>query len=75
MVCKANTRGILVRARMALRPVDSATTRVALHRSAHSRGYKFLREGVDPMSLLRGGVCVVVFGEVCVSLFLLCLFF
>jgi hypothetical protein len=45
---------------MTLRPMDSAATRVALHRSARSRGYKLLREGTDPRSLLRGDVCVVV---------------
>jgi hypothetical protein len=33
--------------------------RVALHRSAHSRGYKFSREGADLRSLLRGGACVL----------------
>jgi hypothetical protein len=33
--------------------------RIALHRNARSRGYKLLREGTDPRSLLRG-VCVCV---------------
>jgi hypothetical protein len=42
---------ILVQARMSLRPVDSAATHVALHRSAHSRSYKLSREGADPKSL------------------------
>jgi hypothetical protein len=41
--------------------VDSAAARVVLHRSAYSRGYKLSREGADPMSLLRGGACVLVF--------------
>jgi hypothetical protein len=44
---------------MALRPVDSAAARVALHQSARSRGYKLSREETDPRSLLRGDVCVV----------------
>jgi hypothetical protein len=48
---------ILVRAKMSLRPVDSAAARVALHQNAHSRGYKFSREGADPRSLLWR-VCV-----------------
>jgi hypothetical protein len=38
---------------MALRPVGFAAARVALHRSAHSRGYKLSREGADLRSLLR----------------------
>jgi hypothetical protein len=42
---------ILVRAKMSLRLVDFAAARVALHRSAHSRGYKLSREGMDPKSL------------------------
>jgi hypothetical protein len=42
---------ILVRAKMSLRPVDLAAARVALHRSARSRGYKLSREGTDPKSL------------------------
>jgi hypothetical protein len=42
---------ILVQARMSLCPVDSAAARVALHRSARSRGYKLLRERSDPKSL------------------------
>jgi hypothetical protein len=41
---------------MALRPVGFAAARVALHRSARSRGYKVSREGTDPKSLVRGGV-------------------
>jgi hypothetical protein len=45
---------ILVRATISLRPVDSAATHVALHRSARSRGYKISRDGADPKSL--GGV-------------------
>jgi hypothetical protein len=28
---------------------------VALHQGARSRGYKFLREGADPRSLVSGG--------------------
>jgi hypothetical protein len=35
--------------------VGFATARVALHRSARSRGYKLSREGADPKSLVRGG--------------------
>jgi hypothetical protein len=35
---------ILVWAKITLRPVDSAAARVALHWSAHSRGYKLSRE-------------------------------
>jgi hypothetical protein len=42
---------------MALRPIDSSTTRVALHQSARSRGYKLLREIMDPRSLWWS-VCV-----------------
>jgi hypothetical protein len=53
---------------MAQRLVDSAAARVALHRSAHSRGYKLSREGADPRSLLRGDVCVVVLVR-CVRVF------
>ena len=41
----------MVRAKMFLRPLDSAAARVALHRSARSRGYKLSREGADPKSL------------------------
>jgi hypothetical protein len=41
-----------------LRLVDFAAARVVLHQSAHSRGYKLSREGADPRSLVRGGVCV-----------------
>jgi hypothetical protein len=37
---------------MALHPVGFAATHVALHRSAHSRGYKLSTEGVNPRSLL-----------------------
>jgi hypothetical protein len=48
---------ILVQAKMSLCPVDSAAARVALHRSACSRGYKRSREGADPKSLWWG-VCV-----------------
>jgi hypothetical protein len=40
---------------MALRPVGFATARVALHRSACSKGYKLSREGTYPRSLVRGG--------------------
>jgi hypothetical protein len=60
MVCKAETKGcILVRARMALRPVGSTVARVALHRSAHSRGYKLSREGTDLRSLWGKWVYVI----------------
>jgi hypothetical protein len=51
MVRKADIRCVVVRARMALRLVDSTAARVALHRSARSRGYKLSREGMDPRSL------------------------
>jgi hypothetical protein len=44
---------------MALCLVGSTAARVALHRSARSRGYKLLGEGADPRSLLRGDMCVV----------------
>jgi hypothetical protein len=55
--CAKRTQGcILVRARTALRLVDSATACVALHRSARSRGYKLSREGTDPRPLR--GICV-----------------
>jgi hypothetical protein len=43
---------------MILHPVGSTAARVALHRSAHSRGYKLSREGADPRSLQ--GRCVYV---------------
>jgi hypothetical protein len=43
---------------MALRPVGFAIARVVLHQSARSKGYKLSREGADPRSLLRGGVCM-----------------
>jgi hypothetical protein len=43
---------------MALHPVIFAAARFALHRSARSKGYKLSREGADPRSPLRGGVCV-----------------
>jgi hypothetical protein len=56
MVCKVDTRGILVQARTTLRPVGSAAARVALHRSARSKGYKLSREGTDPRS--SRGMCV-----------------
>jgi hypothetical protein len=36
---------------MSLCPVGSAVARVALHRSARSRGYKLSRKGEDPKSL------------------------
>jgi hypothetical protein len=39
---------------MTLRLVGFAAARVALHRSARSRGYKFLRQEADPRSLFRG---------------------
>jgi hypothetical protein len=51
MVCKTDTR---VWARTALRPVDSATARVDLYWSARSRGYRLLREEIDPRFLWRG---------------------
>jgi hypothetical protein len=50
---------ILVRARSVLCLVDSAMACVALHHSASSRGYKLSREGADPRSLFRGGVCML----------------
>jgi hypothetical protein len=47
--------------------VDSAAARVVLHRSACSRGYKLSREGADPRSFLRCGLCVDVLARcVCV---------
>jgi hypothetical protein len=58
MVCIADTRVYTGSGKNC--PVDSTTARVALHRSACSRGYKLSREGVDPRSLRARGVCVVV---------------
>jgi hypothetical protein len=59
MACKVDTRMLLFRARMVLRPVDSATARVVLHRSVRSRGYKLSREETDPRSLRECvGVCL-----------------
>jgi hypothetical protein len=57
---------ILVRAKMSLCPVDSATARVALHQSARNRGYKLSREGADP-KFLWWCVCVLecLVSEVC----------
>jgi hypothetical protein len=55
--------------------MGSTVARVALHRSAHSRGYKLSREGTDPRSL-RKMVCVCVLNEVCAMhpcVFLSCL--
>jgi hypothetical protein len=48
---------------MALRPVGSTAARVALHWSAHSRGYKLSRDGADPRSLQ--GRCVCCLSEAC----------
>jgi hypothetical protein len=42
---------MLVWAKISLRPVNVAAAHVSLHQSARSRGYKHLREGVDPKSL------------------------
>jgi hypothetical protein len=59
--CVKRTQGfILVRAKITLRLVDSTVARVALHKSARSRGYKLLREETDHRSLR--GCCV---SEVC----------
>jgi hypothetical protein len=58
MVCKADTRVYTGLAKISPTPMDSATAHVALHWSARSRNYKLSREGTDPMSLLRGDVCV-----------------
>jgi hypothetical protein len=44
---------------MTLRPVDSAAARVALHRSARSRGYKLSRERTYTRSLRGSCVCLV----------------
>ena len=50
--CAKQTQGfILVRARMSLCLVGAVAAHVPLHQSAHSRGYKLSREGVDPKSL------------------------
>jgi hypothetical protein len=66
--CAKRTQGCtLVWTGIALRLVGSTTARVALYRSARSRGYKLSRERGDPRSLLRGDVCVVVLGR-CVFL-------
>jgi hypothetical protein len=51
--------------------VNSAAAHVALHWSAHSRGYKLLREGVDLRSLLRGDMCVVVLARCAFLVFVL----
>jgi hypothetical protein len=59
MVCKADTRVYTGSGKNGLHPVDSTVARVVLHRSARSKGYKLSREGVDPRSLLRGDVCVL----------------
>jgi hypothetical protein len=40
--------------------VSLAVARIALHRSARSKGYKLSREGADPRSSSEGGGCVVV---------------
>jgi hypothetical protein len=50
---------------MSLCPVGVASARVALHRSARSRSYKFFLEGADPRSLRGRGVCVVLARCVC----------
>jgi hypothetical protein len=54
--------------------MDSPTARVALHRSARSRGYKLLREGANPRSLLRGDVCGCFWRGVCVVVPLVLIF-
>jgi hypothetical protein len=45
-----------------------------LHRSARSRGYKLLREGANPRSHLRGGVCGCFWRGVCVVVPLVLIF-
>jgi hypothetical protein len=59
MVCKVDIRMYTGLGMNGLRLVGFAAARVALHRSARSRGYKLSREGADPRSLLRGGACVL----------------
>jgi hypothetical protein len=59
---------ILVRPRMSLRPVGVAAARIALHRSARSRGYKLSREEADLRSL---GRCVFLGNKVTQSISLL----
>jgi hypothetical protein len=49
---------------MAIRLVGFPAAHVALHRGAHSRGYKLSREGADPRSLVSGGAWCVVSIEV-----------
>jgi hypothetical protein len=51
--------------------VDFAAARVALHWSAHSRGYKLSKEGVDLRFLLKGDVCVVVLARCVFLIFVL----
>jgi hypothetical protein len=48
---------------MTLHLEDSTAARVALHRSARSRGYRLSREGTDLRSLQGGVGCL---SEVCV---------
>jgi hypothetical protein len=60
---------ILVQAKISLHSVDSAAARVALHRSARSRGYKLSREGADPKSLWWCVcVCLSAWSVRCVSI-------
>jgi hypothetical protein len=56
MCAERTQRYILARVRTVLRPAGSTAARVALHRSARSRGYKLSREGTDTRSLR--GICV-----------------
>jgi hypothetical protein len=58
---------ILVRAKMSLRPVDSAAARVALHQNTRSRGYKLSRKGADLKSLWWC-VCLSAWTARCVSI-------
>jgi hypothetical protein len=51
MVCKADTRVYTGSGKNGPTSSDSTVVRVALHRSAHSRGYKLSREETDPGSL------------------------
>jgi hypothetical protein len=55
MVRKADTRMYIGSGMNGPTLVGFSTARVALHRSACSRGYKLLREGADPRSLVWVG--------------------
>jgi hypothetical protein len=47
--------------------VSFVAARVAMHRSARSKCYNLSREGADPTSLVRGGVCADVLARCVLS--------